>query len=120
MGVHCGTRTRAGVDGVRRQRRGRLVGGRHACDCATATSDRAGAPLPEWVRSTLVAASEILVDIVRSGFVEGHHRGSVVALTADGSVDWSIGDVTSPIYPRSCNKPVQALGMLRAGSRPRR
>jgi L-asparaginase II len=62
-----------------------------------------------------VAASEILVDVVRSGFVEGHHRGSVVVLTSDGSVDWSIGDVTSPIYPRSCNKPVQALGMLRAG-----
>jgi L-asparaginase II len=62
-----------------------------------------------------VAATEILVDVVRSGFVEGHHRGSVVVLTADGSVDWSIGDVTSPIYPRSCNKPVQALGMLRAG-----
>jgi L-asparaginase II len=62
-----------------------------------------------------VAATEILVDIVRSGFVEGHHRGSVVALTADGEIDWSIGDVTSPIYPRSCNKPVQALGMLRSG-----
>jgi L-asparaginase II len=82
------------------------------CHCDV---DRAGTPLPEWVRSTPVAASEILVDIVRSGFVEGHHRGSVVALTVDGSVDWSIGDVTSPIYPRSCNKPVQALGMLRAG-----
>jgi L-asparaginase II len=62
-----------------------------------------------------VAATEILVDIVRSGFVEGHHRGSVVALTSDGEIDWSIGDVTSPIYPRSCNKPVQALGMLRSG-----
>ncbi len=62
-----------------------------------------------------MAATEILVDIVRSGFVEGHHRGSVVALTSDGEIDWSIGDVTSPIYPRSCNKPVQALGMLRSG-----
>jgi L-asparaginase II len=62
-----------------------------------------------------VAEPEILVDIVRSGFVEGHHRGSVVALDADGSTSWALGDVTSPIFPRSCNKPVQALGMLRLG-----
>ncbi len=60
-------------------------------------------------------AAEILVDIVRSGFVEGHHRGSVVALTSDGQVDWSLGDVVGPIYPRSCNKPLQVLAMLRLG-----
>jgi L-asparaginase II len=62
-----------------------------------------------------VAEPVILVDVVRSGFVEGHHRGSVVAIRADGSVEWSVGDVESPVYPRSCNKPVQAVGMLRAG-----
>ena len=47
--------------------------------------------------------------------MEGHHYGSVVALDADGSVAWSVGDVDSPVLPRSCNKPVQALGMVRAG-----
>jgi L-asparaginase II len=62
-----------------------------------------------------VAEPEVLVEIVRSGFVEGHHRGSVVALNADGAVAWSLGDVVAPIYPRSCNKPIQALGMLRKG-----
>jgi L-asparaginase II len=62
-----------------------------------------------------VSASEILVDIVRSDFVEGHHRGAVVVLDASGAVDWSLGDVTSAIFPRSCNKPIQALGMVRAG-----
>jgi L-asparaginase II len=62
-----------------------------------------------------VTEPEILVEIVRSGHVEGHHRGSVVALRADGAVDWTVGDAWSPIYPRSCNKPVQALGMLRLG-----
>src|SRR4051794_18765978 len=74
-------------------------------------------PVGRIRRDTLasVAKPEILVDIVRSGFVEGHHRGSVVALGMDGGVAWSIGDVTSPIYPRSCNKPVQAVGMLRLG-----
>jgi L-asparaginase II len=56
-----------------------------------------------------------VAEIVRNGFVEGHHYGSVVALEADGSVAWSVGDVESPILPRSCNKPIQALGMVRAG-----
>ena len=60
-------------------------------------------------------APVVVAEIVRSGFVEGHHYGSVVALAADGSVDWSVGDVEHAILPRSCNKPVQAVGMLRAG-----
>ena len=55
--------------------------------------------------------------MLRSGFVEGHHRGSVIALAATGAVEWAIGDVESPIYPRSCNKPIQAAGMLREGLR---
>jgi L-asparaginase II len=57
----------------------------------------------------------VVAEIVRNGFVEGHHYGSVVALTGDGSLEWSVGDVDVPILPRSCNKPVQALGMVRAG-----
>ena len=57
----------------------------------------------------------VVAEIVRSGFVEGHHYGSVVALDADGAVDWSVGAVDAPMLPRSCNKPVQALGMVRAG-----
>lgn len=57
----------------------------------------------------------VVAEIVRSGFVEGHHYGSVVALDADGGVDWSVGVVDEPVLPRSCNKPIQALGMVRAG-----
>jgi L-asparaginase II len=56
-----------------------------------------------------------VAEIVRSGFVEGHHYGSVVALAADGSVEFSIGDVDVPVLPRSCNKPLQALAMVRLG-----
>ena len=57
----------------------------------------------------------VIAEIVRSGFVEGHHYGSWVVLDADGSVSASAGDVTGPMLARSCNKPVQALGMLEAG-----
>jgi L-asparaginase II len=57
----------------------------------------------------------ILADVVRSGFVEGHHRGSVVVTNPDGGVEWSVGVVDKPMFPRSSNKPMQALGMLRSG-----
>ncbi|MEU4603655.1 asparaginase [Kribbella sp. NPDC023972] len=57
----------------------------------------------------------ILADVVRSDFVEGHHRGSVVVTDPDGVVEWSVGVVDRPMFPRSSNKPMQALGMLRHG-----
>jgi L-asparaginase II len=58
---------------------------------------------------------EVIAEVVRSGFVEGHHYGSTVAVGPDGSVLDARGEVASPILPRSCNKPLQALGMVRAG-----
>ncbi|MCY7395962.1 MAG: asparaginase, partial [Nocardioides sp.] len=57
----------------------------------------------------------VVAEIVRSGFVEGHHHGSVVSLDRDGEPAWSVGDAVGPVLPRSCNKPLQALGMLTMG-----
>ena len=59
----------------------------------------------------------VIAEIVRSGFVEGHHYGSAVALSPEGDVVYERGVVSAPMLPRSCNKPLQALGMLRAGLR---
>ncbi|MET8120281.1 asparaginase [Micromonospora sp. NPDC005189] len=56
-----------------------------------------------------------LAEVVRSGFVEGAHRGSVVVLNAAGVLVAAAGDVTASIFPRSASKPMQAIGMLRAG-----
>ncbi|SFP74883.1 asparaginase [Amycolatopsis arida] len=56
-----------------------------------------------------------LIEVVRSGFVESVHHGALVITAPDGSVRFAAGDVDSPVYPRSSNKPLQALGMLRAG-----
>ncbi|MFV0129163.1 asparaginase [Streptomyces sp. HMX112] len=61
------------------------------------------------------AISPVLAEVVRSGFVEGHHRGSLVVLAADGSVELSLGDPGAPVFPRSSNKPMQAAAVLRAG-----
>ncbi|KQV77730.1 asparaginase [Nocardioides sp. Root122] len=63
----------------------------------------------------LSAGLPVVAEIVRSGFVEGHHYGSIVALAAGGSVDWSVGEVDVPVLPRSSNKPIQALAMVELG-----
>ncbi len=58
---------------------------------------------------------EVVAEVVRSGFVEGHHYGAVVALDRDGGVDWAVGAAEAPVLPRSCNKPLQAAAMVRLG-----
>ena len=64
-------------------------------------------------------SAPVVAEIVRSGFVEGHHYGSIVALGPSGDVEWAVGEVHEPILPRSCNKPIQALAMVRHSSIPR-
>ncbi|MFD5034448.1 asparaginase [Streptomyces sp. NPDC058405] len=61
------------------------------------------------------AVSPVLAEVVRSGFVEGLHRGTLVLLAADGSVELELGDPEVPVFPRSSNKPMQAAAVLRAG-----
>ncbi|MET0326044.1 MAG: asparaginase [Ilumatobacteraceae bacterium] len=51
----------------------------------------------------------------RSGVVESVHRGAVVALEADGSIAWAVGDPDVGIYARSALKPLQAVAMVAAG-----
>src|SRR6478735_2159825 len=57
----------------------------------------------------------ILVEVTRSGFVESVHRGRVAVTAPDGALHASLGAEFAPMYPRSANKPLQAVGMLRAG-----
>jgi len=57
----------------------------------------------------------ILVEVVRSGRVESVHHGRVVVTNPDGRLAASLGEEFAPIYPRSSSKPLQAVGMLRAG-----
>ena len=51
-----------------------------------------------------------LVDVVRSGFVESVHSGHLVILDAV-----ELGQPGQPMFPRSSNKPLQAVGMRRLG-----
>ncbi|MEV5824880.1 asparaginase [Spirillospora sp. NPDC052242] len=57
----------------------------------------------------------VLVEVERSGFVESRHRGAAVGLAVDGTQAVRAGSVEEPIFPRSANKPLQAVAMLRSG-----
>ena len=48
--------------------------------------------------------------------VESVHTGHLVVLAPDGSVRFSAGEPTQPIFARSSLKPLQAVGLLRAGT----
>ncbi|MFI5906332.1 asparaginase [Dactylosporangium sp. NPDC051541] len=65
--------------------------------------------------SDLYAGGELLAEVVRNDVVESRHHGSVVVLGPDGEVATWAGDVLGPVFPRSAVKPLQAVGMLRAG-----
>ena len=53
----------------------------------------------------------------RSGFDESVHYGAVVALGPSGDVALAVGNPGALVYPRSSNKPMQAVAMVRAGLR---
>ena len=57
----------------------------------------------------------ILVEVVRDGLVESVHHGRVAVTGPDGSLVAALGEPDALVYPRSANKPLQAVGMLRAG-----
>jgi L-asparaginase II len=69
------------------------------------------------VPQTFAAADAVELAVVeRSGFVESRHSGSAIVLSPDGVVALQLGDVASPILPRSSLKPLQALACLTAGA----
>ena len=61
------------------------------------------------------AGGVVLAEVVRSGFAESWHRGSVAVVDASGALTASVGDPHGAIFPRSSNKPLQAVAMLRSG-----
>lgn len=59
----------------------------------------------------------VVAQVERGGFVESVHRGLAVITAPDGSVEFALGEVSAPMFPRSANKPMQLLAMLRSGLR---
>lgn len=67
-------------------------------------------------RSGDVAAAAVpLARVVRGDLVESVHTGHLVVLGPDGAVRLALGDPEVTVLARSSLKPLQAVGMLRAG-----
>lgn len=61
-------------------------------------------------------ANPVLVEVTRGGRVESAHRGAVAICDAQGNLLFALGDVATPVYPRSSLKPIQALPLLESGA----
>jgi L-asparaginase II len=57
----------------------------------------------------------LVVEVVRSGFVESRHQVRMLTLDAEGGPVEAHGAVHAPASPRSTVKPLQVVAMLRSG-----
>ncbi len=62
-----------------------------------------------------LADAPVLAHVVRGGVVESAHRGTAAVTGPGGDLVQSWGSAGDPVFPRSSNKPLQAIAMLRAG-----
>jgi len=70
------------------------------------------------VRDDKVGAmsNPILVEVTRGPLVESIHRGSIAMADSQGKLVFALGDVETPVYPRSSLKPIQALPLIESGA----
>ena len=58
----------------------------------------------------------ILVEALRGATRESAHRGAIAVFDADGGRVVSIGDIETPIFPRSAVKVLQAIPLVESGA----
>ncbi len=61
-------------------------------------------------------SNPILIEVTRGTLVESRHSGAAVVVDATGAIVHAWGDVARPIYPRSANKPLQAMALVETGA----
>ncbi|MEB3702182.1 Asparaginase [Candidatus Bealeia paramacronuclearis] len=58
----------------------------------------------------------ILVISSRVHYPESQHRGAIAVVNAAGKVVYSVGDIETPIFPRSASKLFQVLPLIESGA----
>ncbi len=58
----------------------------------------------------------VLVEVTRGNLIESRHRGAIAVIDGDGNSVLSIGDVETPVFPRSAVKALQALALVETGA----
>lgn len=72
-------------------------------------------PLDADTVTEALAQAPVVARVDRSGFVESVHQALIAVTGSDGSLTAAWGRPDAVIFPRSSNKPLQALAMVRAG-----
>ncbi len=62
-------------------------------------------------------SNPVLAQLVRGELVESIYTGRLVMLDPSGNIDYSLGDITELVYPRSAVKSVQAAVSLEFGAK---
>ncbi len=57
----------------------------------------------------------VLVEVTRGNLVESSHCGAAAVVDADGAAVLALGNVMTPVFPRSAIKALQALVLVEAG-----
>jgi L-asparaginase II len=71
--------------------------------------------MPQPPLPAVLTDAPVLARVTRGEFVESVHRASVAVTGPDGTLVHSLGDAATPVFPRSSNKPLQGLAMVRHG-----
>jgi L-asparaginase II len=58
----------------------------------------------------------VLVEVLRGGRIESRHCGAIAVCDADGGTVLSLGDIETPVFPRSAVKAFQALPLIESGA----
>ena len=58
----------------------------------------------------------VLIELTRGALVESLHAGAIAVVRPTGEVVAAVGDIATPIYPRSAIKPLQAIACVEAGA----
>lgn len=61
-------------------------------------------------------ANPILIEVTRGPLVESWHRGALALSSPSGTLALQLGDVDTPVYPRSAIKALQALPLVESGA----
>ena len=61
-------------------------------------------------------SNPVMAEVTRGGIVESRHRGSVVVCDRMGLMDVFLGEIETPVFPRSAIKAFQCLPVIESGA----
>ena len=58
----------------------------------------------------------VLIELTRGALVESVHAGALAVARSTGEVVAAVGNIATPVFPRSAIKPLQAIACVESGA----